>query len=210
MLFLQPMTPPARCSYHDRQVAYSFLHQQHNRRHSALGVCLLFLTVLITGCASTRIVYFVDPPYPPHNPKSQVEWLSTEPSRAHIELARITVGSANLSEDTLRQKIIDRARSLGADAVVAEGIAVVNSLPNPPYYERSLFGPMGAAFGLYGYGWYTPYTSNPYLLTQGSTDIPRRDRYLSGLAIRYGQEHGTDQSTEPLMSTENNPSPQQY
>jgi hypothetical protein len=148
---------------------------------------------LITGCASTRIEYYVDPPYPAHDPKNQVEWLSTEPSRAYIELARITVGSTSLGKETLRQEIIDRARSLGADAVVAEGGVVVYSLPNPPYYERSLFGPMGAAFGLYGYGWYSPYASNPYLLTQGSTHIPRIDRYLSGLAIRYEQDQDTDQ-----------------
>ena len=121
---------------------------------------------------STRVEYFVDPPYPAHGPISQVEWLSTEPSRAHIELARITVGSANLGEDTVRQKIIDRARSLGADAIVAEGVPLGHSLPDPPFYERSLFGLMGAAFSLYGYGWYTPYTSNPFLLTQGATDIP--------------------------------------
>jgi hypothetical protein len=175
-------------------VAYLFLHQQHNRRHSALGLCLLLLTVLLNGCGSTSVEYFVDPPYPAHAPQSQVEWLSTEPNRAYIELARITVGSTNLGKDALRQKIIDRARALGADAVVAEASAIVNSLPNPPFYERSLLGPMGAAFGLYGYGWYTPYASNPYLLTQGSTDIPRTDRYLSGLAIRYEQDQDTDQS----------------
>ena len=188
------MTPPTRSSCQDRQAACSVLSQQRNRGHSATGLCLLFLTVLLNGCASTRVEYFVDPPYPAHDPKSHVEWLSTVPSQAHIELARITVGSANLGEDTLRQKIIDRARSLGADAVVAERSAIVNSLPNPPFYERSLFGPTGAAVGLYGYGWYTPYTSNPFLLTQGATDIPRTDRYLSGLAIRYGQGHDTDQS----------------
>jgi hypothetical protein len=72
----------------------------------------------------------------------------------------------------VRQKIIDRARSLGADAIVAEGVTLGHSLPDPPFYERSLFGLMGAAFSLYGYGWYTPYTSNPFLLTQGATDIP--------------------------------------
>ena len=191
---IQSMTPPPRFSNQVRQADYLALHRQRNRRHSALGLCLLLLTVLLNGCGSTSVEYFVDPPYPAHDPKSQVEWLSTEPSRAYIELARITVGSTNLGKDALRQKIIDRARSLGADAVVAEASAIVNSLPNPPFYERSLLGPMGAAFGLYGYGWYTPYASNPYLLTQGSTDIPRTDRYLSGLAIRYGQDHDIDQS----------------
>jgi hypothetical protein len=194
MWSIQTMTPPPRSSSHDRQGPHSSVRQPRSPCHSSPFLCLLCLTVLLTGCASTRVEYFVDPPYPPHDPKSQVEWLSTEPRRPHIDLALITAGSANLSEDTLRRKIIERARSLGADAVVAEGIALVHSLPNPPYYERSLFGPMGAGFGLYGYGWYTPYTSNPFLLTQGATDIPRTDRYISGVAIRYKEER----TTEPL------------
>lgn len=152
--------------------------------HGGGGICLI---VLLAGCVSARVEYFVDPSHPPRESQASIEWLSTEPSQPHIELARITMGSANVSEETLRRKILERARSLGADAVVAEGATVVSSLAYPPFYERSLLGPMGAAFGLYGYGWYTPYSSNPYLLTQGAVDIPRRDRYLSGLAIRYEQ-----------------------
>lgn len=155
---------------------------------SCHGLWVICFALLLMGCASTRVEYFVDPPYPAQDPSHQVEWLSAEPSRPHIDLARITMGSANLSEDTLQQKIIVRARALGADAVVTEGAASVASLPNPPYYERSLFSPMGAGFGLYGYGWYTPYTSNPYLLTQGAADISRVDRYLTGVAIRYMQD----------------------
>lgn len=148
--------------------------------------------MLLMGCASTSVENFVDPPYPAQEPSHQVEWLSIEPSRPHIDLARITLGSANLSEESLRQKMIDHARALGADAVVTEGMASVASLVNPLYYERSLLGPMGAAFGLYGYGWYTPYASNPYLLTQGAVDIPRVDRYLSGLAIRYEEDRNAE------------------
>lgn len=159
---------------------------------SSRSLGTLCLAMLLMGCVSTRVEYFVDPPYPAQESGSPIEWLSTEPEQPHIELARITAGSANVGEDTLRKKILERARSLGADAVVAEGTADVASLVNPPFYERSLFGPMGAGFGLYGYGWYTPYASNPFLLTQGAADIPRVDRYLSGLAIKYRPAQGTD------------------
>ena len=65
---------------------------------------------------------------------------------------------------------------------------VVRSQVGSPYYEPGLFGPAGAAFSFYGYGWYTPFTSNPYLLTQGATDQPRIDHYVSAIAIRYEQE----------------------
>jgi len=163
--------------------------------HGSGGFCLI---VLLAGCVSTRVEYFVDPSYPSGDSHASIEWLSTEPSQPHVELARITMGSANVGKETLRRKILERARSLGADAVVAEAATVVSSPANPPFFERSLFGPMGAAFGLYGYGWYTPYSSNPYLFTQGAVDIPRRDRYLSGLAIRYEQNRDRTEIDPPV------------
>jgi hypothetical protein len=57
-----------------------------------------------------------------------------------------------------------------------------------PYYEPGVLGPMGVSFGLYGYGWYAPYSSNPYILVQGAVDQPRIDTYISGVAIRYSEE----------------------
>jgi hypothetical protein len=87
--------------------------------------------------------------------------------------------------ETLRQTMLDRARALGADAIIPDVPMVVRSQPGSPYYEPGLLGPAGAAFGLYGYGWYTPFSSNPYILTQGATDQPRIEHALSGVAIRF-------------------------
>lgn len=120
-----------------------------------------------------------------------VDWLMAEPTRPHVEVARITVRSSNYSLVTLRQTMLNRARALGADAVVPDVPMVVMSQPGSPYYEPGLLGPAGAAFGLYGYGWYTPYSSNPYILTQGATDQPRIEQVLSGIAIRF-EESPTD------------------
>jgi hypothetical protein len=100
-----------------------------------------------------------------------------------VEVARITVRSSSYSLETLRQTML--ARALGADAIVSDVPMVVKSQPGSPYYEPGLLGPGGAAFGLYGYGWYTPYSSNPYILTQGATDQARIEHALSGIAIRY-------------------------
>jgi hypothetical protein len=74
---------------------------------------------------------------------------------------------------------------LGADAIVPDVSMGVTAQPGNPYYEPGLLGPAGAAFGLYGYGWYTPYSSNPYILTQVATDQPRIEHVLSGIAIRF-------------------------
>ena len=157
--------------------------------HSTIGRCILLLTIsaLLAGCAS-RVEYFTDTVYPPRDTAGQVEWLVDEPTRPHIQLARIVVNSTNLSMESLRRNLLDRARRLGADAVVSEIPVVVYSQVGSPCYEPGLFGPAGAAFSLYGYGWYTPFTSNPYLLTQGATDQPRIYRYVAAIAIRYEPE----------------------
>ena len=96
--------------------------------------------------------------------------------------------------------MFDRARALGADAVLDDGVTreVTPGAPpyyepallglESPYYEAGLLGPKGAAFGLYGYGWYSPFSSNPFILTQGATDQPKLTKSLSGVAIRYQSE----------------------
>lgn len=157
----------------------------------ARWVSALSLCVLVLGC-STHVEYFMDQTYPPRGTDTPTEWLISEPSKPHIELAQITVSSTILSDGTLRQQILDRAHALGADAVVEGRPAVVISMAPTPYYEPGILGPKGASFGLYGYGWYTPYSPNPYFLIQGAIDQPRVDRYFSGVAIRYQEETSTN------------------
>ena len=152
-----------------------------------LGRTILTLTVtaFITGCVGTRIEYFTDTTYPPRSTAAPVVWLTAEPARPYVDVARIIVRSSNYSVETLKRTMLNRAHALGADAVLAEVPMVVLSRTGSPYYEPGLLGPAGAAFGLYGYGWYTPYSSNPYILTQGATDQPRIEQALSGIAIRF-------------------------
>jgi hypothetical protein len=145
----------------------------------------LAVVALLTGCVGTRIEYFTDTAYSPRSTDAPVDWLTEEPAQSHVELARITVRSSNYGIETLRKSILDRARTLGADAILPEMPIVVMSQTGSPYYEAGLLGPAGAAFGLYGYGWYTPYSDNPYILTQGATDQPRIEQTLSGIAIRF-------------------------
>lgn len=154
---------------------------------TTLGRTILTLAVsaFLTGCVGTRTEYLTDRTYEPRSTATPVEWLEAEPARPHLEVARITVRSSNYSMETLRQTMLDRARALGADAIVPGVPMIVKSQTGSPYYEPGLLGPAGAAFSLYGYGWYTPYSSNPYILTQGATDQPRIEHVLSGVAIRF-------------------------
>jgi hypothetical protein len=154
-------------------------------------ILTLVLTASLTGCVGTRIEYFTDTTYPARSTTAAVDWLPAEPARPHVEVARITVRSSNYSLETLRHTMLDRARALGADAIVPDVPMVVMSQTGSPYYEPGLLGPAGVSFQLYGYGWYTPYSSNPYILTQGATDQPRIEQVLSGIAIRF-EETQTD------------------
>jgi hypothetical protein len=154
-------------------------------------ILTLAVTALLTGCVGTRIEYFTDTTYPSRETAAPVDWLTAEPARPHVEVARITVRSSNYSLETLRQTMLDRARALGADAIVPDVPMVVRSQTGSPYLEPGLLGPAGVSFQLYGYGWYTPYSSNPYILTQGATDQPRIEHALSGIAIRF-EETPTD------------------
>lgn len=153
-------------------------------RHTMVAV----MSLLVIGCAGIRVEYLTDETYAPRRAVNQIEWLDQDPARPHVELARIIVRSANLGHESLRSALLDRAHSLGADALISEVPTKMVTQAGSPYFEPGLFGPSGAAFNLYGYGWYTPYTSNPYILTQGATDQPRIDQVLSAIAIRYQQE----------------------
>ncbi len=163
----------------------TFLTKYEAGAMRALPLLSAVLFMATVGCVSSRIEYFTDRPYSPREPEAVLEWLVAEPSRPHIEVARITLGSPMLSRDSLRRRMLERARRLGADALIEETEGLVESAGPTPYYEPDLLGPWGAAFGLYGYGWYTPYSSNPYILVQGAVDQPRMERYLTAVAIRY-------------------------
>lgn len=175
-------TRPVRRDGHNLPPIRSTLHRLVSVIQYAL---ILSLSLFSMACVSTRIEYFTDQSYRPREKSIPVEWLLVEPEQPYTEVARISVSSANYGSETLRDTILERARALGADAVVEEGEVVVHSMMPSPYYEPLLLGPKGAAFGLYGYGWFTPYSSNPFLLTQGAVDQPRLDKHLSGVAIRY-------------------------
>lgn len=148
-------------------------------------VMVFVIGLLAMGCASIRVEHLTDETYSPRRAVNQIEWLNQEPIEPYFEVARIVVSSANLSPESLRRTLLDKAHALGADALVGEIPIEMVTRVGSPYFEPGLLGPSGAAFGLYGYGWYTPYSSNPYILTQGATDQPRVDHVLSAIAIRY-------------------------
>lgn len=148
---------------------------------------LLCACAVLVGCVSVRVEPLVKESYPHRENHSLVQWLETEPVSPHIKLARIIATSQTADEDRMRDKILARAESMGADAVVLGRDDVVESMMGPsPLYESTL-GPAADSFSPYasGWGWWNPFYYDPWSFVQGAADQTGRTELLSGTAIRY-------------------------
>jgi hypothetical protein len=147
---------------------------------------LLYVCTVLTGCVSVRVEPLTHESYPPRANHNPVQWLEAEPASPHIKLARIIATSQSADEDSMREKILARADTLGADAVVMGKFDILESMGSSPPYESTL-GPAADSFGPYagGWGWWNPFYYDPWSFVQGSADQIGRTEYLSGTAIRY-------------------------
>lgn len=142
--------------------------------------------LMLAACVSVRVEPLTHESYPPRERGEPVQWLETEPSSPHIELARIIATSQSADEDRLREKILARAGTMGADAVVLGKFDVLESIGPSPLYQSTL-GPAADSFSPYagGWGWWNPFYYDPWSFVQGAADQTGETEYLSGTAIRY-------------------------
>lgn len=145
---------------------------------AACGVILFGLLALVS-CVSVRVEPLTHEVYPPKASPEPVQWLETEPESPHIKLAHIIATSQSADEDELREKILARAATLGADAVVMGKSDVLESMGAGTAYESTM-GPSASSSG----GWW-PFYYDRWSFVQGQTDQTGRTEYLSGTAIRY-------------------------
>lgn len=180
-----------------RDLTINQMRKKLERNHllSLIGDCfyqtagcglILSSVCLLVACVSVRVESLTHETYPPQTSHEPVQWLETEPGTPYVELARIIAMSQSVDEDGLRDKILTRAATLGADAVVLGKSDVLESMGAETPYQSTM-GP-AASDG----GW--PFYYDRWSFLQGSTDPIRRTEYLSGTAIRYvrqkGSEHG--------------------
>lgn len=161
----------------------------------------LFICVfgVLTGCVSVRVDPLTHESYPPRTHLRAVQWLDTEPAAPHITLARISATSQSASEDRWREKIVARAATLGADAVVMGKSDVLESLGPAPQFQSTL-GPAAASFSPYAGGWggWSPFYYDPWSFVQGSADQTEWTDYLSGTAIRFVNDKENLQDRERM------------
>jgi hypothetical protein len=87
-----------------------------SRHRSSAFLALVALAVFFTGCASVNVVMLSTETFTPQT--SHVEILEREPSRPYVQIAVLTMDSFWLSFESKREKILEKAATLGADAVV--------------------------------------------------------------------------------------------
>jgi hypothetical protein len=101
-----------------------------------------------------------------------------------VKLAHIIATSQNASEDTLRDRILSRARQLGADAVVLGKVDTFESMGPSPLFESTM-PPVSPSYMWGPWGWWTPFYLDPWSFVQGAADQTQQTLYVSGIAIRY-------------------------
>ena len=164
----------------DRRPVYGqvCLHMRLLCHHALRGVTL-FGVLTLTACVSVRVEPLTSEVYPPNRSPTHVLWLESEPDSPHVRLAHIIATSQSADEDEMREKILARAATLGADAVVMGKSDVLESVGTGAV-PQSTMGPAGGSFG----GWW-PFYFDRWSFAQSSVDETGLTEYLSGTAIRY-------------------------
>lgn len=160
-------------------------------RPSTVRIARYALAVLaipvFSSCVSLQVESLTEHRFQPRADLTQVEVLTSAPARPHIKLARLIATSDSASEDTLRERILARARQLGADAVVLGKADVLESMGPSPAYQPTISSAVANsnAVAWSPWGWWTPFYRDPWSFAQSSADQTHFTVYLSGVAIRY-------------------------
>ncbi len=140
---------------------------------------MLFGLLTLAACVSIQVEPLTGVVYPPNNNPQQVRWLEKDPEAPHVKLARIIATSQSADEDEMRDEILSRAATLGADAVVLGKSDVLESV-GAGAVPQSTMGPAGGS----SWGWW-PFYYDRWSFAQASVDETRLTEYLSGTAIKY-------------------------
>lgn len=151
--------------------------------HGGLLVCA---ALVMSGCVSVSVEHLTHVTYAPRTNGTPVQSLDTEPNVPFSKLARIVATSDSADEEQLREKILARAGTLGADAVVMGKFDILESMGPSPLYESTL-GPTANSYSPYlgSWGGWSPFYYDPWSFVQSDADQVERTEYLSGMAIRY-------------------------
>jgi hypothetical protein len=130
-----------------------------------LALAQVVLSVGVAACASVETVRFTGEQYPAKSP-GDVQALSDAPNRPYRAMAELRLSETDAA--SLRQKIVEKAAGLGADAVIF-------AKPETHKERRLLYGPVAGQVN----------AEIPYDITVTS---------LRGIAIKYLHSSGSPNS----------------
>ena len=145
------------------------------------------LLALSSACVSVQVDPLTTKAFEPRSGGEGVTTLQREPNHGHVQIARIVATSEYASEETLRDRILERAKELGADAVVL-GDADVRRLSDRGPTFQSTMGtgvPGATSTNSYRSGYWNPFRMDAWSFTQGAGGGQGWMLHMSGLAIRY-------------------------
>lgn len=144
--------------------------------------------ILYTACVSVKVDPLIEETFEPRRGSEPVTTLAREPDNGHVQIARIIAESEHVSEDTLREKILSRAKELGADAVILGKTDVRHYYGQGPSYQ-STASPAGMSTNPFsGGGYWNPFRMDAWSFIQGAGGGETWMMHLSGVAIRYMTE----------------------
>lgn len=157
-----------------------------------VGCLAMLLLTQVSACASVDVVRLTNARFSPKASVEEVEVLEQEPARPYVRLAELHMEDPSLSFAHMQERLLTKAASLGADAVVfAKPVHLIEHqiayapVYDPWGYDSPFYGPGG------GYGaWYGPSAWGGY---GGSMAVPYdiQVKALSGTAIRYRDSEGS-------------------
>ena len=152
---------------------------------------LFFCIVLGTGlgaCGDTEVYVRVKPlilgTYPPTPQDSVIDVWPTEPSRPYVKIAKLIATSESDREDLIREKIVEKAKSIGADGVIMGKVDMLEHMGNPRF-QSTLTSEVRYSVFSGGPGMGIPMFFDPWTYQQTSANEKSWTMYLSGVAIRY-------------------------
>lgn len=157
----------------------------------AIHLTPLLCLAILSACVSVRVDPLTTKEFEPRAGAEGVTTLQREPNHGHVQIARIVATSEYASEETLRDRILARAKELGADAVVLGEADVRRLADRGPTYQSTMgTGVPGGVSNNNSYrgGYWNPFRMDAWSFTQGAGGGQGWMLHMSGLAIRYLSE----------------------
>ena len=104
----------------------------------ALHLTAVLCLALSSACVSVQVDPLTTKAFEPRPSAEALTTLQREPNHGHVQIARIVATSEYASEETLRDRILERAKELGADAVVLGDADVRRLSDRGPTFQSTM------------------------------------------------------------------------